>query len=180
MEILPGSPTPLGATWDGNGVNFALFSEHAEAVVLCLFADRSGHDDQQVALTHRTHDVWHGYVPGVAPGQIYAHRVHGPYDPAQGERFNPQKILLDPYARAVTGPLRSSDHLLGYQPGSAATADSPPSRRDRTAKRSRRRRARTRATSTPNVFLTTRKPPKVSARLPTITSSIWQCRIAAW
>ncbi|HEU4628139.1 MAG TPA: glycogen debranching protein GlgX [Gemmatimonadaceae bacterium] len=118
MRIWRGAPYPLGATWDGMGVNFALFSEHATSVELCLFA--GAEDDTESAkvnLGERTNQVWHGYLPDVRPGQLYGYRVHGPYAPQEGHRFNPAKLLLDPYARAITGPVRWSDAVFGYRVG---------------------------------------------------------------
>jgi isoamylase len=98
-----GNPFPLGATFDGEGTNFSLFSEHAERVELCLFDD--GGKEERIELRERTAFNWHGYLPGVAPGQCYAYRVHGRWAPAAGHRFNPHKLLLDPYAKAITGPI---------------------------------------------------------------------------
>src|SRR6187455_2598486 len=95
----PGHPYPLGATWDGEGTNFALYSENATGVELCLF-DETG-SETRLAIVNTTAYVWHVYVPSVAPGQRYGYRVHGPYDPARGLRFNPNVVVLDPYARAV-------------------------------------------------------------------------------
>jgi len=108
----------LGATWDGLGVNFALFSEHATRVELCLFetADADA-EARRITLTEQTDLVWHIYLPHVRPGQVYGYRVHGPYDPAAGHRFNPHKILLDPYAKAVARTLRWSDEVFGYRVG---------------------------------------------------------------
>jgi isoamylase len=118
METWPGSPIPLGATWDGAGTNFALFSEHALAVELCLFADDDPHrETARVPVIHRTHDVWHAYLPGLGPGQRYAYRVDGPYAPGEGHRFNPAKLLLDPLARAIEGEVVWDARLLGYVPG---------------------------------------------------------------
>ena len=115
--IWPGQPYPLGAVWDGEGVNFALFSEHAEKVDLCLY-DASGRKETHViALPERTDQVWHGYLPEVQPGQLYGYRVHGPYDPESGHRFNPKKLLLDPYAKDIRGALRWSDAHFGYRIG---------------------------------------------------------------
>jgi len=111
MSIRPGRPYPLGATWDGVGTNFALFAEHATGVELCLF-DPSGGETLRVPLGERTAGVWHGYL-GVAPGQAYAYRVHGPYAPAQGHRYNPHKLVLDPYAKALSGPV--TYHKLLWQ-----------------------------------------------------------------
>ncbi|MFZ0788861.1 MAG: glycogen debranching protein GlgX [Chromatiaceae bacterium] len=116
-RIWPGQPYPLGAVWDGEGVNFALFSEHAEKVDLCLY-DVSGRKETHViALPERTDQVWHGYLPEVQPGQLYGYRVHGPYDPESGHRFNPKKLLLDPYAKDIRGALRWSDAHFGYRIG---------------------------------------------------------------
>src|SRR5207245_8987110 len=99
MDVWPGRPFPLGATWDGEGTNFSLFSENAERVELCLFDE----DDREtrIELTERTAYQWHGYLRGVGPGQRYGYRVHGPYDPNRGHRFNPEKLLIDPYAKAI-------------------------------------------------------------------------------
>src|SRR5579863_1277272 len=117
-KVWPGRPDPLGATWDGKGVNFALFSAHAERVELCLF-DRSGqHEDARIVMPEYTDEVWHCYLPEARPGQLYGYRVHGPYDPAAGHRFNPNKLLLDPYARALSGQMRWSDVVYGYRVGS--------------------------------------------------------------
>jgi isoamylase len=120
--IWPGHTFPLGATWDGGGTNFSLFSEHAERVELCLF---NGDDDEQrVELTERTAHTWHGYLPGIGPGQRYGYRVHGPYDPEHGHRFNPAKLLLDPYAKSIDGPVRwDAANVLPYVPTDSADAD---------------------------------------------------------
>ena len=115
MRTRPGQPYPLGATWDGSGVNFALFSENATAVELCL-VDGAGHE-KRISMTERTDQVWHVYLPQARPGLRYGYRVHGPWDPASGHRFNPAKLLLDPYARAIEGRLRWSDALFGYPIG---------------------------------------------------------------
>jgi glycogen operon protein len=116
--VWPGTPTPFGATWDGQGVNFALFSEHAEAVDLCLFDGSGGEDEsQRIRLRERTDMIWHAYLPDVRPGQAYAYRVHGPYEPEAGHRFNPSKLLLDPYAKATVGSVRWDDALYGYTIG---------------------------------------------------------------
>lgn len=112
-----GSPNQLGATWDGSGVNFAFFSAHAEKVELCLF-DRSGRREiERIALPEYTHEVWHGYLHDLRPGQLYGYRVYGPYDPWSGHRFNPNKLLLDPYAKAYRGELRWHDAAYGYRVG---------------------------------------------------------------
>src|SRR5437588_3087274 len=106
MRVWPGQSYPLGASWDGAGVNFALFSEHATKVELCLFeSPEDTAESLRIALPEQTDQVWHGYLPDVLPGQLYGYRVHGPYDPAAGHRFNPSKVLLDPYARAIGRPL---------------------------------------------------------------------------
>ena len=111
----PGSPSPLGASWDGEGTSFALFSASAEAVDLCLF-DGSGRETR-LPLEERTGHVWHGYLPGIGPGHEYGYRVDGPFDPAVGLRHNPSKLLVDPYARAMTGDYRLHDAVLGSLPG---------------------------------------------------------------
>src|SRR5688500_4137811 len=96
IKMLPGNPFPLGATWDGRGVNFALYSENAEGVELCLFQEDA---ETRLPLKEMDSHVWHGYIRGLQPGQQYGYRVHGPYDPSNGHRFNPNKLLLDPYAK---------------------------------------------------------------------------------
>ena len=117
-SVWPGKPFPQGATWDGQGVNFALFSEHAEGVELCLFDDRGRRELQRIPLREQTDQVWHCYLPEARPGQLYGYRVYGPYQPQQGHRFNPQKLLLDPYAKAIVGSLAWSDAHFGYRIGS--------------------------------------------------------------
>jgi isoamylase len=118
MRVWPGRPYPAGATWDGEGVNFALFSEEAAAVELCLFdGPDDGVEREKIAMTERTDQVWHGYLPDVRPGQYYGYRVHGPYDPAKGQRFNPAKLLIDPYAKAITGSIRWSNAVFAYKVG---------------------------------------------------------------
>ena len=125
----PGRPYPLGATWDGAGVNFALFSEHATAVALCLFDERDpGKETRQIRIEQRTDQVWHVYVPEVRPGALYAYRVNGPYEPTQGHRFNPAKALLDPYARAIAGTLEWHDAFFGYRVGDPADDLTPDDR----------------------------------------------------
>ena len=117
-KVWPGRPYPLGATWDGEGVNFALFSAHAEKVELCLF-DRSGNrEEARIALPEYTDEVWHTYLPDARPNLLYGYRVYGPYDPLNGHRFNANKLLIDPYARSLHGRLRWSDALFGYRVGS--------------------------------------------------------------
>ncbi|WP_341956576.1 glycogen debranching protein GlgX [Microbacterium sp. LWH13-1.2] len=114
-DVWPGSPYPLGATFDGQGTNFALFSEAAEKVELCLFDDDG--TEERVLLEEVDAFVWHGYLPSVQPGQLYGYRVHGAYDPAQGQRFNPNKLLLDPYAKSVAGRIDWGQPLFGYDFG---------------------------------------------------------------
>ncbi len=129
FRIDDGSPVPLGATFDGKGVNFALFSANATRVELCLFDPQGRRETSRIALPRRTDQVWHVYVEGLAPGQLYAYRVHGPYDPRHGHRFNPHKLLIDPYARQLFGRLRWHDALFGYRMG-AHRGDLTPDRRD--------------------------------------------------
>ena len=117
-RVWPGDPYPLGATWNGEGVNFALFSAHADKVELCLFDSPGRRELQRIELPAQTDQVWHCYLPEARPGQLYGYRVYGPYAPERGHRFNPNKLLLDPYAKAVEGPLRWSDALFGYKLGS--------------------------------------------------------------
>ncbi|MBW8482395.1 glycogen debranching protein GlgX [Actinomadura parmotrematis] len=112
-EVWPGTPYPLGATWDGTGTNFALFSEVAHRVELCLF-DAAGRESRH-DLSEVDGHVWHGYLPGVVPGQRYAYRVHGPYAPTRGARCNPSKLLLDPYGKAVAGEVRWHESLFSYR-----------------------------------------------------------------
>jgi glycogen operon protein len=121
VRVWPGTPYPLGATWDGEGVNFAIFSEHATGVHLELF-DRA--DDAKpthsIDLHERTDLIWHAYLPDVRPGQLYGYRVDGPYEPERGHRFNATKLLLDPYAKAITGEVRWTDAMYGYVLGDEA------------------------------------------------------------
>jgi isoamylase len=124
-----GSPSPLGAHYDGRGVNFALFSAHAAKVEICLFDQTGRREVERIALPRRTEHVWHGYLAGIGPGQLYGYRVHGPYEPQRGLRFNPNKLLIDPYARQLSGRLRWHDAVFGYRPG-AQRADLTPDRRD--------------------------------------------------
>ncbi|HEY3671734.1 MAG TPA: glycogen debranching protein GlgX [Acidimicrobiia bacterium] len=119
-DLWPGRPFPLGAVWDGDGTNFAVFSEHAEGVELCLF-DRDDHETR-VTMRERTAFHWHCYLPGIGPGQRYAYRVHGPYEPEAGHRFNARKLLIDPYAKAIDGPVGYSiANVLPYVPDSDDT-----------------------------------------------------------
>jgi glycogen operon protein len=119
MRIKPGRPYPLGATWDGSGVNFALFTEHATKVELCLFnAPDDAKEETRISMPEVTDQVWHCYVPNLLPGQLYGYRVHGPYEPENGLRFNPNKVLLDPYAKLIGRDVRWDDSLFGYTIGS--------------------------------------------------------------
>ncbi|ANE53160.1 glycogen debranching protein GlgX [Flavisolibacter tropicus] len=118
FKTYPGHSFPLGATWDGEGVNFALFSEYAAAVDLCLFDDNDPKTiESRVRVREMDNHVWHVYLPDVKPGQLYGYRVYGPYDPANGHRFNPNKLLIDPYAKAISGTIKWSDALFGYEVG---------------------------------------------------------------
>ena len=115
MRIWPGRPYPLGATWDGMGVNFALFSENATKVELCLFDSVDARSEsQRIALPEMNDEVWHAYLPDVRPGQLYGYRVHGPHEPERGHRFNAHKVVLDPYAKAIGRDLHWDDALYGY------------------------------------------------------------------
>ncbi|MCE8018043.1 glycogen debranching protein GlgX [Halomonas sp. MCCC 1A17488] len=116
-RVREGAPFPLGATWDGLGVNFALFSANATRVELCLF-DATGHQElERIELPEYTDEVWHGYLPDARPGQLYGYRVHGPYAPEEGHRFNPHKLLIDPYAKQLVGELTWDEALFGYTLG---------------------------------------------------------------
>ncbi len=120
-KLKPGSPYPLGATWDGLGVNFALFSEHAERVELCLFDSlEATSESRRIPLTEQTDQVWHVYLADVYPGQLYGYRVAGPYAPAEGHRFNPSKLILDPYAKGIARTIRWGDEMFGYRIGDPA------------------------------------------------------------
>ncbi len=117
FRVWPGQPHPLGATWDGSGTNFALFSAHAEKVELCLFDDDGAAEVARIQLPEFTHEIWHGYLPDVRPDQLYGYRVYGPYEPEAGHRFNHHKLLLDPYAKSLAGNLEWNDALFGYRVG---------------------------------------------------------------
>jgi glycogen operon protein len=122
-EVWPGAPFPLGATWDGEGVYFSLFSENAERVELCLFT-HEGDEEERIEVTERTAFNWHCYLPGVGPGQHYGYRVHGPYRPQEGLRFNPAKVLIDPYAKSIDGPVRWNEgNVLPYVPDGTEDGD---------------------------------------------------------
>jgi pullulanase/glycogen debranching enzyme len=149
LRVWPGSPYPLGATWDGVGVNFALFSEHATRVELCLFdAPDAEVESLTIPLPEQTDMVWHGYLPDVQPGQLYGYRVHGPFAPHLGHRFNPNKLVLDPYARVVGRTEKT------IRPSTRATADPTPrserssTTRSRGAAIARRERPGTKRSST--------------------------------
>ncbi len=114
-RITEGRPFPLGATWNGRGVNFALFSAHATKVELCLFDDAGETETGRVELPEYTDEIWHGFLPDARPGTNYGYRVHGPYDPEQGHRFNPNKLVMDPYAKAAVGQLKWGPEIFGYQ-----------------------------------------------------------------
>jgi len=117
IRVWPGEPYPLGATWDGSGVNFALFSANAEKVELCLFNDSGTRELSRVTLHEYTNQIWHGYLPDIRAGQLYGYRVYGPYEPEKGHRFNHHKLLLDPYAKALHGTFKWSDAHFGYTIG---------------------------------------------------------------
>jgi isoamylase len=116
-HISAGFPHPLGATWDGGGTNFALFSANATKVELCLFDSAGRRETERIALPERTDNVWHGYLSHVAPGQLYGYRVHGPYEPNAGHRFNPHKLLIDPYSKRLAGHFAWTDAHFGYRTG---------------------------------------------------------------
>jgi len=118
IRVWPGRPYPLGASWDGRGVNFAIYSEHATKVDLCLFESANAASENVcIALLERTDLVWHGYFPDLRPGQIYGYRIHGPYEPQHGHRFNPHKVVLDPYAKEIARSTKWGDEMFGYHVG---------------------------------------------------------------
>jgi len=129
-EVWPGRPAPLGASWDGEGVNFALYSENAEGVDLCLFDKPTAVQATAVVpIKQRTRNTWHVYLPGCSPGQLYGYRVHGPFEPMRGLRFNSAKLLVDPYAGALTGAVNWAQgspfsYPLGHPDGDLARDDS--------------------------------------------------------
>ncbi|MDX6724860.1 MAG: isoamylase, partial [Solirubrobacteraceae bacterium] len=114
-DAWPGEPFPLGATWDGRGTNFSIFSENATRVQLCLFDEAD--QEERIDVTERTAHVWHCYLPGIAPGARYGYRVDGAYAPSEGHRFNPRKLLIDPYAKAIEGGVNwDVANVLPYTP----------------------------------------------------------------
>ncbi len=118
MRIWPGSAYPLGASFDGKGANFAIYSENAISVTLLLYeSEHSPAPRERIPLTEKTGHVWHSYLPDVLPGQLYAFSADGPYEPEKGLRFNKNKALIDPYARAITGSVRPNDEMFGYKIG---------------------------------------------------------------
>ena len=117
LIVWPGKPYPLGATWDGEGVNFAIFSEHADAVALCLFDDEGRREIHRIPMREQTDQVWHCYLPEARPGLLYGYRVWGPYEPGKGQRFNHHKLLLDPYAKQIRNGLKWHDSHFGYRIG---------------------------------------------------------------
>lgn len=118
IKIYPGKPFPLGATWDGKGVNFAIFADNATGVELCLFKNEKDEAEYaKIKVTERSHQIWHIYLPDVKPGQLYGYRVSGPYEPQNGHRFNSNKLLIDPYAKAISGTIEWHDALFGYEIG---------------------------------------------------------------
>lgn len=118
IKIYPGDPFPLGATWDGEGVNFAIYSESATGITLCLFHSvEADHEALTIKMVERTEYIWHVYLPDVKPGQLYGYRVHGPYEPHNGHRFNHNKLLIDPYAKAIAGNIIWNNALFGYEIG---------------------------------------------------------------
>ena len=118
IVVTAGKSAPLGSTWDGVGTNFAIFSEHATKVELCFFDSPDAKtESRKIELSNNTAFVWHGYITGVEPGQIYGYRVHGPYEPENGHRFNSNKVLMDPYAKAVVRDVKWDDSLFGYKIG---------------------------------------------------------------
>ncbi len=129
LSVIAGDPSRLGAVYDGTGVNFAVFSENATKIELCLFSADGQRETARIALPDRTGAVWHGFVPGLKPGTLYGYRAHGAYDPDQGHRFNPMKLLADPYARAFHGRWADAKETLGYD-ADAAAQDTGPSHID--------------------------------------------------
>lgn len=117
-SVYPGDPYPLGATWNGEGVNFAVFAENAVGMELCFFDSLDSKiEDENIKITEVSHHVWHAYIPGLKPGQLYGYRAHGTFDPANGLRYNPNKLLIDPYAKAISSPVEWNEALFGYKVG---------------------------------------------------------------
>src|SRR4051795_3390134 len=114
-RVREGHSFPLGATWDGTGVNFALFSANAHKIELCIFDIEGERELERIELPEYTDEVWHGYLPDARPGTVYGYRVHGPYEPAAGHRFNPNKLLIDPYAKQLVGQITWNPALFGYE-----------------------------------------------------------------
>jgi len=114
FELFEGNSARRGANWDGQGVNFALFSANATKVELCLFSEDGETELERIVLPEHTNEIWHGYLQGIGPGQRYGYRVHGPYEPEEGYRFNPNKLLLDPYAHAHIGEVIWDPAIFGY------------------------------------------------------------------
>jgi isoamylase len=112
VPVWPGEAYPLGSSWDGKGTNFALYSENATGVELCLFDDKN--KETRIQLTEVNNYIWHGYLPGIGPGQRYGFRVHGSFAPEQGHRLNPNKLLIDPYAKALDGEIQYGEEIFGY------------------------------------------------------------------
>jgi glycogen operon protein len=123
-QVWQGLSYPLGATVMDEGVNFALFSENATGVDLCLFDSASApHESVRIRMVEHTDQVWHCFLPGLKAGQLYGYRVYGPFEPKAGHRFNPAKLLIDPYAKAIVGEVEWCDEMFGYQTGAAKDAD---------------------------------------------------------
>jgi isoamylase len=121
MRVWPGAPYPLGATWTGGGVNFALYSANATGVDLCLFdTPESDQENLRIRLKEKTDHVWHVFLPDARPGQLYGYRVYGPYAPQEGHRFNASKVLIDPYAKAIAGKVLWGPEVFGYPLGNPA------------------------------------------------------------
>jgi isoamylase len=120
LKAMPGQPYPLGATWDGKGVNFAVFSENAESIQLCLFNNENDAEEYiKIKIEEVSHHIWHVYVPDLKPGQLYGYRVFGPYEPENGHRFNHNKLLIDPYTKSLAGTIQWDDALFAYEVGNA-------------------------------------------------------------
>src|SRR5690606_32931893 len=122
-KVGAGQPYPIGATPDSTGTNFAIFSDHADAVTLCLFSDSGSRELERIEMREVTNGIWHCHLAGIGRGQVYGYRVHGPWAPEEGHRFNPNKLLLDPYARQLVGELKWDDAVYGYQIGAEGEAD---------------------------------------------------------